>query len=73
VAATAAGKLYLIDTASGDVIFENDLGGSFYASPAVVDGRVVIGNGDGTLYCLGSKNQSAKRATDATEATENIK
>jgi outer membrane protein assembly factor BamB len=55
VAATAAGKLYLIDAASGEIVFENDFGGSFIASPAVVDGRVIIGNGDGTLYCLGSK------------------
>ena len=55
IAATTAGKLYLIDIASGEVKYENDFGGSFIASPAVVDGRIILGNTDGTLYCLGAK------------------
>lgn len=55
IAATTAGKLYLIDVASGEVKYENDFGGGFTASPAVVDGRIVLGNTDGTLNCLGSR------------------
>jgi hypothetical protein len=31
------------------------MGGRFSASPAISGGRVVIGNEDGTLYCLGGK------------------
>jgi outer membrane protein assembly factor BamB len=54
IAATTAGKLYLIDVATSDVKYENDFGGHFNASPAVVDGRIILGNTDGTLYCLGS-------------------
>jgi outer membrane protein assembly factor BamB len=54
-AATVAGKMYLLDTTNGDVKWEYDAGGGFTASPAVVDGRIVLGNTDGTLYCFGSK------------------
>jgi outer membrane protein assembly factor BamB len=70
VAATGAGKLYLIDAGSGDIVFEGDFGGSFTASPAVVDGRVVIGNGDGTLYCLGAQDGAQQSATEDTESSE---
>lgn len=56
VAATAAGKIYLLDTNTGEAKWEHDAGGGFTASPAVVDGRIVLGNTDGTLYCLGSKS-----------------
>jgi outer membrane protein assembly factor BamB len=62
IAATTAGKLYLLDVATGDVKYENDFGGGFLASPAVVDSRIVIGNTDGTLYCLGSKSESAGKS-----------
>jgi outer membrane protein assembly factor BamB len=67
VAATSAGKLYLLDaTNNGEPIWEADLGGGFTASPAVVDGRVIIGNTDGTLYCFGAKSST----TEGTESTE---
>jgi outer membrane protein assembly factor BamB len=55
-AATTAGKLYLIDLPTGETKWEYDAGGGFTASPAVVDGRIIIGNTDGTLYCFGEKN-----------------
>jgi outer membrane protein assembly factor BamB len=70
VAATAAGKIYLIDAKSGEVKWEQEMGGSFTASPAVVDGRVVLGNGDGTLYCFGTKGNAKTLATENTEGTE---
>ena len=54
VAATAAGKIYLLDAKSNEVKWEYDAGGGFTASPAVVDGRIILGNTDGTLYCFGS-------------------
>jgi outer membrane protein assembly factor BamB len=60
VAATAAGKIYVLDANSGEVKWEHDAGGSFTASPAVVDDRIILGNGDGTLYCFGAKNSSNK-------------
>jgi outer membrane protein assembly factor BamB len=55
VVATAAGKLYLIEVDTGEVKYENDFGGGFTASPAIVNSRIILGNTDGTLYCLGSK------------------
>jgi outer membrane protein assembly factor BamB len=70
VAATAAGKLYLIDVKSGEVKWEQEMGGSFTASPAVVDGRIILGNGDGTLYCFGAKQNAKELTTEDTESTE---
>jgi outer membrane protein assembly factor BamB len=64
VAATAAGKLYLTDVKTGEVKWEQELGGSFTASPAVVDGRIILGNGDGTLYCFGSKVKQEQSTTE---------
>jgi hypothetical protein len=39
-------------------VWEYDAGGSFVASPAIVDNKIVIGNTDGTLYCFGAKEQT---------------
>ena len=66
VAATSAGKLYLLDAANdGEAKWEADFGGGFIASPVVVDGRLIIGNTDGTLYCFGAKTErSSKSCTE---------
>ena len=40
---------------TGKKVWEYEAGGDFTASPAVADGRLVIGNTDGTLYCFGAK------------------
>ena len=61
VAATTAAMLYVLDVATGEVKWEYDAGGSFTASPAVVDGRIILGNGDGTLYCFGAKTRYDRR------------
>jgi outer membrane protein assembly factor BamB len=63
IVATTAGKLYLINIATGEVKYENDFGGGFTASPAVVGGKIILGNTDGTLYCLGSKLKTVDSAT----------
>lgn len=55
VVATQRGKLSLVDLASGKANWEYDAGGGFVASPAVVDGKLIIGNTDGKLYCFGKK------------------
>ena len=60
VAATAAGKIYLLDPKSKETKWEYDAGGGFTGSPAVVDSKIILGNTDGTLYCFGSKKQTAK-------------
>ena len=50
------GRLYGLDMESGDLVWSFDAGSGFTASPAVADGRLVIGDSDGTLYCFGEKN-----------------
>jgi outer membrane protein assembly factor BamB len=34
-------------------VFEFEAGGPLSASPAIADGRLVIGSQDGKLFCLG--------------------
>ena len=55
VAATERGVLYLIDAKTGEVKWQFEAGGHFTGSPAVVDGRIIIPNADGTLYCFGAR------------------
>ncbi|MEM9186528.1 MAG: PQQ-binding-like beta-propeller repeat protein [Planctomycetota bacterium] len=53
VAATTRGRLLLLNLADGEEVWRYDAGGRFVGSPAVADGRLLIGNTDGTLYCFG--------------------
>jgi outer membrane protein assembly factor BamB len=55
IAATTGGVLYILDAKTGEVKRQYEAGGHFTASPAVVDGRIILGNADGTLYCFGKK------------------
>jgi outer membrane protein assembly factor BamB len=54
-AGTIRGRLHSLDMATGKELWQTEVGGRFTASPAVSNGRIVIGNEDGTLYCIGSK------------------
>lgn len=49
------GRLYAIDVKSGAKLWQFAAGGAVTASPAVADGRLVIGNDAGQLYCFGAK------------------
>ena len=49
------GNLYVLDAARGTELQKLELGRGIQASPAVVSGRLVIGNTEGTIYCLGAK------------------
>jgi outer membrane protein assembly factor BamB len=53
--ATTRGRMHLLNLANGGERWQTDVGGRFTASPAVTDDRIVIGNEDGTLYCLAPK------------------
>jgi outer membrane protein assembly factor BamB len=57
VAATTGGVLYVLDAATGQPKWQYEAGGSFTASPGVVEGRIILGNGNGTLYCFGPKTE----------------
>ncbi|MCF6187706.1 MAG: PQQ-binding-like beta-propeller repeat protein, partial [Desulfobulbaceae bacterium] len=56
---TKRGRLYAVDVVSGKEKWQYQAGGSFLASPAVAQGKLVIGNEDGTLYCFGEKKKKA--------------
>jgi outer membrane protein assembly factor BamB len=49
------GSLYLLDLAKGTQLAKIELDGAILGSPAVADGKLVIGTEKGTVYCLGSK------------------
>ncbi|QDU58571.1 outer membrane protein assembly factor BamB family protein [Aeoliella mucimassa] len=55
VAATQRGKLHLIDLESGEETWQFDAGNNFVASPTVVDGKLLIGNTGGILFCFGEQ------------------
>jgi eukaryotic-like serine/threonine-protein kinase len=42
-----------LDLLKGGKLWEFDAGAAITASPAVADGRVVVGSHDGRLYCFG--------------------
>jgi len=50
--ATVRGRVIGVDVSSGDEKWWFTAGGSFLGSPAVADGKLVLGNTDGTLYCF---------------------
>ena len=45
--------IYALDAATGRVLWRGPTGGAVSSSPAVVDGLVVIGSADGSLYIIG--------------------
>jgi hypothetical protein len=45
--------LYELDLAKGTKLSEFDAGAAITASPAVSNGRLVVGTHDGRLYCFG--------------------
>ena len=49
------GRLYLLSLAQGKEVWSYDAGQPIESSPAVADGRVVIGVDDGAVYCFGAK------------------
>jgi outer membrane protein assembly factor BamB len=55
ILATSRGRLLLLDLADGKEVWDYEVGGAFLAAPAVVDGKLLIANDDGTLYCFGNK------------------
>jgi len=56
---TKRGRLYAVDVISGEEHWQYQAGGTFLASPAIAQGKLVIGNEDGTLYCFGKKERAA--------------
>ncbi len=53
--ATKRGMIHRVDVNGGKELWNYEAGGNFQASFAIADGKLVIGNTDGTLYCFGAK------------------
>jgi outer membrane protein assembly factor BamB len=49
------GHLYVLDADRGTEVQRLKLGRGIVASAAVAQGRLIIGNTEGTVYCLGAK------------------
>jgi outer membrane protein assembly factor BamB len=49
------GNLYVLDLASGRQLDKIQLDGSIAGSPAVAEGRLILGTTKGTVYCLGAR------------------
>lgn len=64
VTATGRGQVLLLDLDTGQTVWEYEAGGRFVASPAVSDGRLVIGGDNGTLYCFGKSDTTADSRTE---------
>jgi outer membrane protein assembly factor BamB len=54
--ATKRGMIHRVDVKTGNELWDYEAGGDFQASFAIADGKLVIGNTDGTLYCFGKKD-----------------
>ena len=50
------GRLYALDRKTGGKLWEYEAGGGFTGSPAVADGRLVIANDNGVVYCFGRED-----------------
>ncbi|UCD64997.1 MAG: PQQ-binding-like beta-propeller repeat protein [Candidatus Zixiibacteriota bacterium] len=51
-ATDASGMVYCLDTSKGDIIWQTQLKGPVWTSPAVADGRVFVGHSAGELVAL---------------------
>jgi len=49
------GRLYALSLETGEKLWEFNAGAPFSASPAIAEGRLVIGSQDGVVYCFGEK------------------
>lgn len=52
VVADAAGRIAVLDAATGEPAWEFDAGGGFSAGAAAAAGRVVLASDDGTVWCF---------------------
>lgn len=53
--ATMRGDVMVMDATSGEVKWTYEIGSPVMGNPAVTDERVIVGAGDGRIYCFGSK------------------
>jgi outer membrane protein assembly factor BamB len=52
------GKLLALNIADGKIQWQYQASGGFVGSPAIADGRLVIANDEGVVYCFGAKDDT---------------
>ena len=50
------GRLYVVSLEKGQELWSYEAGQPIGSSPAVAEGKVVVGCEDGTVYCFGGKD-----------------
>ena len=55
LAANMRGDLILLNSADGELVWNYELGSMIYSNPILVNNRIIVGAGDGNIYCLGKK------------------
>lgn len=50
---TETGRVYAVDSDTGDLLWEWQTGNYVRASPVVIEGAVYVASGDGNVYALG--------------------
>ena len=51
------GSVYMVALADGQQLWTYEIGQSVGSSPAVAEGRLVIGSDDGSVYAFGRKEK----------------
>jgi outer membrane protein assembly factor BamB len=50
----------MVSLDKGKELWSYEIGKAVASSPAVADGKVVVGSDDGMVYCFGEKGQHGK-------------
>jgi len=49
------GRLYVVSLTTGKELWSYEIGQPIESSPAVADGKIIVGCNDGSVYCFGKK------------------
>ena len=55
LACNMRGDVMLLDLKNGRLIWNYELGSAIHANPLLVNNKIIVGSGDGSIYCLGKK------------------
>ena len=58
--ATIRGVIHRLNLSEGNEVWSYEAGGNFQAGFSIADGRLLIGNTDGNLYCFGSATENTE-------------
>ena len=53
VAANMRGDLMILDLTDGKILWQYEVGSAIISNPAVISNQIIVGAGDGNVYCFG--------------------